>query len=80
MPVIPKIFHRTVRTPGLEPYEGYWRKFQEMHPDWEFVTYTGGGILHRKEPERESEDFSTNPMCFGVHHWATSWRGQPRGI
>jgi hypothetical protein len=33
-----------------------------------------------KEPERESEDFSTNPMCFGVHHWATSWRGQPRGI
>ena len=44
--MIPKIFHRTVRTPGLEPYEGYWRKFQEMHPDWEFVTYTGGGILH----------------------------------
>jgi hypothetical protein len=44
MPAIPKIFHRTVRELGVEPFETYWSKFQTLHPGWEFHTYTGGDI------------------------------------
>jgi mannosyltransferase OCH1-like enzyme len=43
--MIPKIFHRTVRELGVEPYESYWRQFQWFHPGWQFITYTGGDIF-----------------------------------
>ncbi len=36
---IPKIFHRTVPEQTTEDVEGFWRKFEELHPTWRFMTH-----------------------------------------
>lgn len=36
---IPRILHRTVPADTSDEVEAWWRKFQVMHPGWEFRTY-----------------------------------------
>lgn len=37
--LIPRILHRTVPAETTEEVEGWWRKFQALHPGWEYRTY-----------------------------------------
>lgn len=37
--MIPRIFHRTVPVEVPEPFDDYWVRFAELHPDWQFCTY-----------------------------------------
>lgn len=39
MPVIPRTFHRVVPHPVPDVFDGYWQRFQDLHPDWEFKTW-----------------------------------------
>lgn len=36
---IPRILHRTVPTETSEEVEGWWRRFQQLHPGWELRTH-----------------------------------------
>jgi len=40
--MIPKVFHRIWFGPNPMPllYEGFWEQWQELHPAWEFKTWT----------------------------------------
>lgn len=43
---IPQTFHRVwLDEPVPDEYEHYWKAFQEMHPDYEFVTWSAAADL-----------------------------------
>ena len=54
--MIPKVFHRVVPEVVPEPFEAFWCKFQELHPNWVFHTWQDPldpddwelGFLHRR--------------------------------
>lgn len=45
MPDIPKFFHRIwLGSPIPEQADIYWRKWQELHPEWELFTWEDGSL------------------------------------
>lgn len=57
---IPKVFHRIwLDEPIPERFEEYWRRLQEMHPDWEFVTWSRSGELDWLRCRREFDGAQT---------------------
>lgn len=39
LPEIPRIFHRTVPEHTSDEVEAFWKRFQELHPTWQFMTH-----------------------------------------
>jgi mannosyltransferase OCH1-like enzyme len=62
--MIPKLAHRIwLDEPMPERFEGFWRRFRELHPDWELVTWDRSGML----------DWMSN---WSVFTRCTTWAGK----
>lgn len=73
--MIPKVFHRIfLDEPVPERFEVYWRRFQELHPDWGFITWDDSSKLGWMRCRKVFEAATTHAGRADVLRYEIMWR------